>query len=287
MELGRYGIWTATLWEVDLATLRSAASSIEGLGFGAVWIPSSQDIFERCREMLSVTDRLTVATGIASIWHHEPAEIVDAYHALAATYPGRFLLGLGVSHALSVNPAGVHQYQRPIARLRAYLDAFDASPSPLPVSGRVLAALGPRMLALARGRTAGAHPYLVTPEHTREAREILGPERTLAVEQAVVLEAEPTRARSLARAHLAYYAARENYLNSWRRLGFTDEDFAGGCSDRLVDGLVAWGDDATVRARLEAHLAAGANHVCVQVIEEDQSAVPIEGWKRLAGLVFA
>lgn len=285
MELGKYGIWTSAFWKSDHEVIRRGAAVIEDLGFGTVWVPSSRDIFDRCRAMLESTSHLVAATGIASIWHHDPDEIAAAYNALERDYPGRFLLGLGVSHAISVNTETPGRFEKPITRMKAYLDALDAADPPVPASRRVLAALRPQMLALARDRAAGAHPYLVTPQHTAEARGILGAGRILAVEQPAVLERDPDRARRLARAHLAYYALRENYVNSWKHLGFTDEDAKSGPSDRLVDALVAWGDDTAIRDRLDAHFAAGATHVCVQVVEQDEAALPVEGWTRLAGIL--
>ncbi len=285
MDLGKYGIWTSAFWKSDHETIRRGAAIVEDLGFAAVWVPSSHDIFDRCRSMLEATNRLVAATGIASIWHHEPAEIVAAYHALERDFPGRFLLGLGVSHAVSVNSETPGRFEKPITRMKAYLDALDAADPPVPSSRRVLAALRSQMLALARDRAAGAHPYLVTPQHTAEARGILGSGPILAVEQAAVFDADPDRARRLVRGHLAYYALRENYVNSWKHLGFTEEDAKGGPTDRLVDALVAWGPDDAIRSRIESHFAAGATHVCVQVIEEDEAAMPVEGWRRLARLV--
>jgi probable F420-dependent oxidoreductase len=275
MELGRVGLWS-WLPATDLGPTVAAAAEFERLGCGTLWFPESPASFDVARALLEGTSRMVVATGIVSIWKHPPAESAAAYHALSVTHPGRFLLGLGVSHAFLADG----QYRRPLTKMREYLDALDAADPPVPVAGRVLAALGPRMLELARDRAAGAHPYLVTPEHTRLARETLGPDRLLATEQAVVLEPDPERARALARQHLTIYLQAPNYTNSWLRLGFTEDDFAGGGSDRLVDALVAWGDAGTIRERVARHHDAGADHVCVQIVTGERRA-PLEEWRAL------
>lgn len=275
MDLGRVGIWSRVPAD-DVRPVVEAAAELEDLGCGAFWFPESPASFDIARALLEGTRRMVVATGIVSIWKHPPEESAAAHHALAGAHPGRFLLGLGVSHHFLTDG----QYRQPLARMRGYLDALDAHEPPVPVSERALAALGPRMLELARDRTAGAHPYLVTPEHTRQAREILGPDRLLAAEQPVVLETDPARARALARQHLAIYLRAPNYTNNWRRLGFTDEDLAEGGSDRLVDALVAWGDAGAIRERVERHHEAGADHVCVQIVT-GQPGLPVEQWRAL------
>jgi probable F420-dependent oxidoreductase len=276
VHLGRIGLWS-WLAPTDLDAAVEAVAELERLGCGAFWFPENPASFDIARALLEGTGRIVVATGIVSIWKHSPAETAAAYHELAGAHPGRFLLGLGVSHHFLADG----QYRRPLTRMREYLDALDAADTPVPVSGRVLAALGPRMLELSRERTAGAHPYLVTPEHTRRAREILGPDRILATEQAVVLETDPARARALARQHLAVYLRAPNYTNNWLRLGFTEDDLADGGSDRLVDALVAWGDARVIRERVAQHHGAGADHVCLQIVTGERH-LPVERWRALA-----
>jgi probable F420-dependent oxidoreductase len=284
MELGRIGVWN---WlGGDPAEVREAAAELEELGYGALWFPNRPTSFELVRDLLDATRRMVVATGIVSIWDHPAEEAAAAHQAIREAHPNRFLLGLGVSHALLVDRDEPGRYSRPLTRMREYLDALDAAPTPAPVEERVLAALGPRMLELATDRSAGAHPYLVTADHTREAREVLGARRLLAPEQAVVLETDPVRARALGRHHLRIYLLAPNYTNSWLRLGFTPDDFADGGSDRLVDALVAWGDADTIRDRIAAHHEAGADHVCIQVVTDD-AALPLKQWRTLAALLLS
>ena len=213
-----------------------------------------------------------------------------AQKTLAEAYPGRFLLGLGVSHIPLVEQIRGHSYGKPVASMRAYLDGMDRAPYravPPSVSPmRVLAALGPQMLRLAAERAHGAHSYFVPPEHTARARQILGSDRLLAVEQAVVLETGPAKAREIARAHTSRYLALPNYVNNLRRLGFTDEDLVGSGSDRLVDAIVVWGDMNAVIDRVRAHQSAGANHVCVQVLPPDPQALPLPQWRGVASALL-
>jgi len=238
-----------------------AAAELEELGYGALWFPNGRGMFERARDLLEATRRVVVATGIASIWMHSAEDAATAHHALAEAFPGRFLLGLGVSHAHLVDREEPGRYSRPLSRMREYLDRLDAAATPVPIGERILAALGPRMLGLASARTAGAHPYLGTVEHTRRAREALGSGRLLAPELPVVLETDPSRARAIAREHLTFYLQAPNYTNNWRRLGFTPHDLAGGGSERLVDEVVAWGSSDAIRERIAEHHGAGADHV--------------------------
>lgn len=286
MDLGKLGIWSGLFWS-NRGSARNAAAELEQLGYGALWFPNGPGIFDLAGELLGATQRVVVATGIASIWMYPALGVATAHQALQTAHPGRFLLGLGVSHAHLVDRIEPGRYARPYAEMREYLDALDAAPQPVPEGERVLAALGPRMLDLARNRTAGAHPYLVTPEHTQRARELLGQGPLLAPEQAVVLESDPGRARSIARQHLSRYLQAPNYVNNWIRLGFTQDDVAGGGSDRLVDSLVAWGDLDTIRERLAQHYRAGADHICIQALTADPSALPREEWRTLAALIRA
>jgi probable F420-dependent oxidoreductase len=286
MDLGRLGIWSGQFWG-DRDAVLGAAAELEALGYGALWFPNGPDMFTRAGELLGATRRIVVATGIASIWIHPAPQVAAAHHALEAAHPGRFLLGLGVSHAHLVDRAEPGRYAQPLAHMRAYLDALDVAPDPVPAGARALAALGPRMLDLARDRTAGAHPYLVTPEHTRQARAALGEGHLLAPEQGIVLETDPAQARAIARQHLARYMRAPNYVNNWLRLGFTPNDLADGGSDRLVDALVAWGDVDAIRERIAEHYQAGADHVCIQALTADPMALPRAEWRALASLARA
>ena len=284
MQLGRIGIWSAQFW-ADRDAAKDAARELERLGYGAIWFNNGPDAFGLARDLLDATSRVVVATGILNIWTHPAEEVAAAHAALTRTYPHRFLLGLGVSHAPIVDRSQEGQYSHPFERMVAYLDALDAAPTPVPTSERALAALGPRMLALARERAAGAHPYLVTVEHTRSARQVLGEGPLLAPEQAVVPEPHPARARSVARAYLATYLRLPNYTNNLLRSGFTPEDLADGGSDRLVDALVAWGSLDVIRERVADHLRAGADHVCLQALTEDSATMPHNEWRALAALI--
>jgi probable F420-dependent oxidoreductase len=274
-RVGRVGVWLTLLGLRSAAEERAAAAEIEALGYPALWFGETavnKEAFAHAGILLAATERIAVATGIAGIYGRDPAAMHNAAQTLAEAYPGRFVLGIGVSHAPIVQQRG-HDYGRPVAAMRAYLDGMDAAvyrppapDDPVPV---LLAALRPRMLELARDRTHGAHPYLVTPEHTARARALLGSGPVLAPEQGVVLETDSARARAVARAHLATYLQLPNYVRSWRELGFGDADVAGEGSDRLVDGLIAWGGAGAIAERVRAHLAAGADHVCIQPVTRD------------------
>ncbi|MDX6425706.1 MAG: hypothetical protein QOD52_1111 [Gaiellaceae bacterium] len=280
MPTGAIGVWSPQLREGDPRAVADAAAELEEIGFGTIWVPGREhhDLEERLHLLLSSTQRITVATGIVSIWTH-PASATAALHArLSSEFPGRFLLGLGVSHA----PAVGGKYRKPLTEMVRYLDALDAADPPVPRTERVLAALAPRMLALARQRALGSHPYLVTPEHTRIAREALGPDALLAPEQTVVLEEAADAARTVARAWLARYLQLPNYADNWVRIGFDRAEIENGGSDRLVDALVAWGDVDAIRAKIDAQRAAGADHVAIQVVTSDAAQLPREQWRRLA-----
>jgi len=285
MRLGQFGIWSGA-FRADGADVAEAARELEDLGFGTLWVPGGigGDVFGACSRLLTATGHVIVATGILNIWAHAPAEVAEGVRELGATFPDRFLLGLGVSHAPLVEHLG-RVYERPFEAMVQYLDDLDRAATPVAPSQRVLAALGPRMLALARERTAGAHPYLVTPSHTRFAREVLGTGPLLAPEIKVVLERDPGAARTVARTHLAIYMGLPNYTENLKRFGFAEADFADGGSDRLVDAVVAWGDVASVAARVREHLDAGADHVCVQLLTAD-AGLPRAGWRELAGALF-
>jgi probable F420-dependent oxidoreductase len=279
--VGRYGIWSFGLRSEDPARrgeLAEAAAELQELGFGAVWLGGSSHV-RHAVPLVEATSRLVVATGIQSIWQYEAAETAAAFAELEKTHPGRFLLGLGVSHAKMTE-----RYRRPYSAMADYLDALDAAG--VPAGRRVLAALGPRMLELSRDRAAGSHPYLVTTEHTAEARGILGDGPLLAPEMKVVLDTDPDRARATARRSLAVYLGLPNYTKALGRFGFTEDDFADGGSDRLVDALYAWGDDDRIRERIEAYRTAGADHVAVQLVDDQpRESLPRAAWRRLAELL--
>jgi probable F420-dependent oxidoreductase len=275
------GVWSGELRRhPDRAEAADAAAELEHLGYAAIWFPGgdARGAFDTAGELLRATTSAMVATGILSIWLEEPEPVAAERAQLHDAYDARFLLGLGVSHAPAV---GSDRYRKPLAKMRSYLESLDIAAPPVLPEERVLAALGPKMLELARERSLGAHPYLVTPEHTRIAREAVGPERLVATEQAVVLETDPECARELAREHLEIYLQLPNYTNNLHRLGFGDDDIAGGGSDRLVDALVAWGDEDAIRARVEAHRDAGADQVLVQAVSGGDG-LPREEWRRLA-----
>jgi len=288
VELGRIGLWTFALDLQPMARAQEAAAELEELGYGALWLPEAvgREPMVSSSLLLSATRRLVVATGIASIHARGAMAAAAAHKTLEEAFPGRFLLGLGVSHQPMVEGFLGKVYDKPLTTMRQYLDAMDSAlfmaAGPATAPSRVLAALGPRMLELAAERTAGAHTYFVPVEHTPVARERLGPGVLLCPEQAAVLSTDPAEARAVARQHMAVYLGLPNYTNNLRRLGFGDGDLAGGGSDRLVDAIVAWGSVEDVAARVRAHLDAGADHVAVQLLEADQRALPMDGWRRLA-----
>jgi probable F420-dependent oxidoreductase len=283
-RLGRVGIWSSAwsnAYRADLSSLYAelddAAAELESAGYGALWLGGSPPL-AYARNVLAATSRISVATGILSIWEHEAVDVGAERAVLEQDYPGRFLLGLGVSH-----PHMVAGYAHPRVAMEAYLSGLDSAPEPVPVDARVLAALGPKMLALSRDRAAGAHPYLVTVEHTAYARNILGDSALLAPELKVVLEPNLDRARRTARAFLGRYLEMPNYTNNLERFGFTEEDFADGGSDRLLDGVFALGDVDAIAAKVEAFHAAGADHVAIQVVtDEPRTALPRAAWRTLA-----
>jgi probable F420-dependent oxidoreductase len=288
VDLGPVGVWTFQLDRQPAARAGEIAAELEELGYGAVWLPEAvgRDPLVGAALLLGATDRITVATGIASIYARDAMAMAAGWKTVSEAHPGRFVLGLGVSHAPMVEGMRGHAYGPPLTTMRSYLDAMDAAmyvaAEPPEPPRRVLAALGPKMLALAAERADGAHPYFVTPEHTARAREVLGREPVLATEQAAVLETDPAEARRVAREHMAIYLGLPNYVNNLKRLGFTDDDIAAGGSDRLADAIVAWGDVDAVRARVRAHHDAGADHVCVQVLAHDFGGLPLREWRELA-----
>lgn len=287
-SLPRIGIWTGALDMVPAAEAIQLAGELEAIGYGAIWLPevAGRDVMAHLALLLSGTEHLVGATGIASIWARDAVTMTGAVSGLTEAFPERVVAGLGVSHHTLVEGLRGHHYGSPLASMTAYLDAMDAAPytafRPTTPTRRVLAALGPKMLALAAARTDGAHTYLVPPEHTETARAALGAAPLLCVEQAVLLEPDPDRAREIGRAHTAVYVRLPNYQANLRRPGLDDADFADGGSRRLVDAIVAGGDEATILQRVRAHLAAGADHVCIQALTPDPRGVPSDQWRHLA-----
>ena len=287
VDLGRVGIWYGAIDALTTPDARRAAQAVEELGFGALWVAEAvgRDPFVSASILLGATERLAVATGIANIYARDPMTMVAGQKTLAEAFPDRFLLGLGVSHGHLVAGVRKHDYSKPYSYMVEYLDKMDKAlfmaRGPEHDPGRLLAALGPKMLELSATRANGAHPYFTTPAHTQLAREALGPDALLAPEQMVVLETDPTEARRIARAGMKIYLGLPNYWNNLLRLGFTEDDRADGGSDRLVDAIVVWGTEEQIAARVAEHHAAGADHVCVQVLQ-DGTASPEPAWRRLA-----
>ena len=261
---GTIGVWSAALRFGDPAQARDLAAELEDLGYQALWLPGGDQpgVLDAAANLLTSTRSITVATGILNIWFEDPATIGELVAELDGEHGPRLLLGIGASHG----PVVGDRYRRPLTAVAEYLDALDTGPRPVSPDRRIVAALGPKMLDLAARRSAGSHPYLVTPEFTRWARERLGDGPILAPEQTVVLDPDPVSARATARQFLATYLQLPNYTDNLARSGgFTPEDFTDGGSDRLVDAVFAWGTEDLIRARIDAHLDAGADHVCVQV----------------------
>jgi probable F420-dependent oxidoreductase len=260
-QLGRIGIWSLALRYGEPGQIVEAAAELEALGFGTLWIPgvSGGELLKDVDRLLSATQRIAVATGILNVWAHEAHDVGVWWHHLSVDQKTRLLLGLGVSHSLIVGEA----YRQPLTVMNDYLGRLSAEG--IPADNLCLAALGPKMLALARDRTVGAHPYLVTPAHTAMARAILGSGVFLAPEQGVVLETDVSRGRDIARPHVKGYGQLANYANSWKRMGFSQKQIDD-TSDELIDALFACGPAEMIAKRVNAHLEAGADHVCLQVV---------------------
>src|SRR5882724_921721 len=279
MHLGTWGVFCFTD-ALTPAQLIELAQRTENLGYAALWYPEAlgYESFALGSFLLTQTTRLIIASGIANIYARDATAAKQGQHTLATLSGGRFVLGLGVSHAPLVEDVRGHQYHPPVATMRAYLDAMDKAVAVAPPLEEppptVLAALGPQMTALAAARTQGAFPYNVTPEHTARVRASLGPDPWLCVEQKVLLVRDPTKARAVARQAMAYNLPMPSFQRLWQRLGFGEEDLAHGGSDRFVDAMVAWGDEAAIRQRLQAHVEAGASHVCIQPLHPDGQPLP-------------
>lgn len=282
MELSGTGIWSAPLRYGDAGRAAEAAAELEELGYTALWIPDvGGPVLDSVENLLNATKTATIATGILNLWMHEPAEVAAAHARLTAAHGRRFLLGIGVSHAPLIDSKAPGTYRKPLAATAAFLDGLDSAEQPVAAADRVLAALGPKMLRLAADRSRGAHPYLVTPEHTATARERLGDGPLLLPEQAAILRTDADAAREIGRNFLRSYLQLPNYANNLLRTGFTEDDVAS-ISDRLVDAIVVWGNEEAILARVDEHKAAGADHVCVQILDADPSALPLPQWRRLA-----
>lgn len=265
-DLGTYGVFGShSMWaQLDPQQLRD----IEALGYGAIWAGGSPAAeLSWVDSVLEVTDKLQVATGIVNVWTAEPGPTAESFHRIEQAYPGRFLLGIGVGH-----PEAHTEYKKPYDALTEYLDALDRHG--VPKDRRVVAALGPQVLKLSARRSAGAHPYLTTPAHTAQARELIGPEAFLAPEHKVVLTTDADEARNVGRRMLQVYLGLANYVNNWKRLGFSDEDVAKPGSDSLIDAVIAYGEVDAIAGKLKAHLDAGADHVPVQVLTAPDKLVP-------------
>jgi probable F420-dependent oxidoreductase len=285
--LKKIGIWTGAFEQQPANNVRAAVSELEQLGYGAVWFSEAfgRESLTQAGMLLSASSHIVVVTGITNIYGRDPVTAAAAQKTLSEAYPERFMLGLGVSHIPLVEQLRGTTYEKPVAKMSSYLDAMDkasyGSVAPA-ITYKVLAALGPKMLELSAKHSDGAHTYNVTPEHTKSARQILGAGPLLCVEQAVVLESDPATARKVARAFLALYLKLPNYTNNFLRFGFTEEDYKGEGSDRLIDAIVAWGNVDAICSRIDAHLAAGADHVCIQALGPDPKSLPAREWRELA-----
>jgi probable F420-dependent oxidoreductase len=282
-HIGHIGIWSLELRFGDPGEAAEAVAELDELGYGAIWFPGGVggDVTGDFSRLLNASKRATLATGIINIWKHEPKEIADWWHGLSDDHKARALLGLGISHGPLIGA----DWARPIAKTREYVEQL--TDLGVPADSQCLAALGPKMVALSGELTAGAHPYLVTPEHSRIAREILGAGKLLAPEQGVVLEADPARARELARAAVDHYRALPNYRTNWHRLGIADEDIEA-MSDGFIDQIFAWGSLERIAERVRQHIAAGADHVCLQVIAPQGTSIAKqrEAWRSLAAALL-
>lgn len=272
MELGTIGIWYVHRHGTD------GIAELESLGYGALWLGGSPSIAE-ARPFLEATSTITVATGILNVWQHEPADVAAGHAEVRQAFGDRFLLGIGIGH-----PEATSEYTRPLTTMRRFLDGLDAAPAPVPRDERILAALGPKMLQLAAERSLGTHPYFAPAEHTRYAREQVGPDALVAPEVAVVVEPDPETGRRLAREYATYYLRRSNYTRNLERFGYTERDFADGGSDRLIDALIPHGSADAVAEGVRAHLDAGADHVCLQPV--GHGAPPLDDYRALAAALL-
>ncbi|HEY4451780.1 MAG TPA: TIGR03620 family F420-dependent LLM class oxidoreductase [Solirubrobacteraceae bacterium] len=277
MDIGKIGVWTSYR-AVGKERAGEAAKLVEQLGYGAWWLGGSPHVPD-VRPILEATSALAAATGILNVWINEPSETAAADAALRADFPERLMLGIGIGHREATS-----EYRLPLETMREFLDGLDAAPAPPPVEGRCLAALGPKKLDLAGERTAGTHTYFVPVEHTRLARERLGPGKLVAPEVACVIDTDPLRAKAVARDYAKLYLGLRNYAQGLVRLGFTERDLADGGSDRLIDAVIPQGTAEQVGEIVRAHLDAGADHVCVQPLGEE--GIPRQSWTALANALL-
>jgi probable F420-dependent oxidoreductase len=280
VALGKVGVWAMELRFGDPGFMRDAAAELEAAGYGAVWLPGGVggDILDSMSRLLDATQQIGVASGIYNIWKHEPKEAGDWWRSLSAAHQKRAMLGIGISHGPLIGEG----YGAPLANMRAYLDKLDAEQ--IPRDHMCIGALRQKMLELSRDRTAGAHPYFMPPAHTARARGVLGPNAVLAPEQKVILSADAAKAREIARKAMAIYVGLPNYVNAWLSLGYAEEDVRN-MSDHVIDALFAWGDLDQIKARVDAHHAAGADHVCLQVLGESGDGLR-RAWRDLAGALI-
>ena len=291
-DMGRVGLWYGGIDALPSPQAREAIQEAEALGYGALWLAEAvgRDPFAHAGILLSATERIVVATGIANIYARDAITMVSGQRTLAEAFPGRFMLGLGVSHAHLVAGVRKHDYSKPYSYMVDYLERMAnarfmaAQPSVEP--GVLLAALGPKMLELSATKANGAHPYFTTPEHTAISRETMGDDALLAPEQMVVLSTDAEEARAIARAGMKIYLGLPNYYNNLARLGFDENDWSDGGSDRLVDAIVAWGTEEQIAARVAEHHKAGADHVCVQVLTRNPEQPPLNEWRKLAEVLL-
>ena len=282
MDVSGVGVWSSQLGYGNPAESGEAAAELDELGFTALWIPDvGGPVLDSVDRLLASTKHVVIATGILNLWMHEASDVAAWYASVTETYGERFLMGIGCSHAPLVDAKEPGRFRKPLAATRSFLDAFDAAEVPVPVGNRVLAALGPKMLELSASRTRGAHPYLGTPGHTRQAREVLGDGPLLLPEQTVILTEDRAEARAVGTDWLRTYLALPNYANNLLRSGFTEDDLSS-VSDRVFDAIIAWGDEEAIQRRVNEHRAAKPDHVCVQVLTADLREFPREQWRRLA-----
>jgi probable F420-dependent oxidoreductase len=282
MDLSGVGIWSSQLRYGNPDEAAEAAAELDELGFTALWIPDvGGPVLDSVDHLLASTKRAVIATGILNLWMHEPSDVASRYASLTNSHGERFLLGIGCSHAPLIDTKEPGRYRKPLAATRAFLDALDAADQPVPVENRVLAALGPKMLELSATRAHGAHPYLVTPDHTHQARAALGNGPLLLPEQTVLLAGDREEARAVGTDWLRHYLELPNYANNMLRSGFTQDDLDS-VSDRLFDAIIAWGDEDAIAKRVNEHKQAGADHVCVQALTADPREFPRGQWRRLA-----
>ncbi|OBI89296.1 LLM class F420-dependent oxidoreductase [Mycobacterium asiaticum] len=283
MELTGIGVWSGQLRYNDESEAADAAAELDELGYTALWIPDvgGRSVLDAVGNLLCATKRAVIATGILNLWMHEPQDVAAEYAALTDQHGDRFLLGIGVSHAPLIDSREPGRYRKPLAATASFLDGLDAADRPVPTNHRVLAALGPKMLQLSANRARGAHPYLVTTEHTASARETLGAGPLLLPEQTAILTDDADEARRIGTDWLRSYLALPNYANNLLRSGFTEDDVQQ-VSQRLFDAIIAWGDEDAILRRVAEHHSAGADHVCVQVLTADPQQFPREQWRRIA-----